>query len=183
MFLTGRLANSLPAPLLEQLRAEYAAAREQAPDEAALRHLKSAHFGRFDAYLDAGLPDSPRWLAEPAVARVVLDSLRWRAERGAFELWAACVMANHWHAVVRLPEAPARPFAEELRDFKQYTAGRANRLLGRTGPFWQSETYDHVIRDAYEGGLERATRYVVNNPVKAGLCADWLDWPHTYCRE
>ena len=183
LFLTGRLAGSLPAPLLFQLRAEYAAACEQAEDEAALRQLKSQHFGRFDGYLDAGLPDSPRWLAVPAVARVVLDALRWRAERGAFELLVACVMSNHWHGVVKLPLKPARPFSEELRDFKQYTAGQANRLLGRHGPFWQSETYDHVVRDAHEGGLERVIRYVLNNPVKAGLCVDWLEWPHTYCAE
>ena len=46
----------------------------------------------------------------------------------------------------------------------------ANKLLGTTGQFWEREYFDRLIRNAAE--LERAVRYVVENPVKAGL-KDW----------
>jgi REP element-mobilizing transposase RayT len=52
--------------------------------------------------------------------------------------------------------------------------------LGRSGPFWQHENYDHVIRD--EGELERIIQYVIYNPVKAGLTDDWKQWKWTYCK-
>ena len=40
-------------------------------------------------------------------------------------------------------------------------------MLGRTGKFWQREYYDHLIRDAEQ--LDRAVRYVAENPQRAGL--------------
>ena len=64
---------------------------------------------------------------------------------------------------------------------KKYTALRANRVLGRSGPFWQGESYDHVIRDG--GELDRTIWYVLNNPVKARLCKDWRAWKWSYVKE
>jgi hypothetical protein len=40
-------------------------------------------------------------------------------------------------------------------------------ILGRRGAFWQREYYDRLIRNGDE--LERAVRYVVRNPERAGL--------------
>lgn len=48
---------------------------------------------------------------------------------------------------------------------------RANRLLGRTGAFWQQEVWDRLIRD--EAEFRRAVGYTLANPAKAGL----VDWP------
>ena len=183
LFLTMRLAGSLPQPLVAQIRADFHRAQELAgDDETALVEVRRQYFGRFDGFLDAGLPESPRWLAEPNVAALMLESLHWVAKRGDFEPLAVCVMPNHLHAVVTLPSELIRPFEQTLRDFKQYTALHANQLLHRAGPFWQSETYDHVIRDPGDGtGLARVIQYVLHNPVKARLCADWLMWPGTWC--
>ena len=62
------------------------------------------------------------------------------------------------------------PLAEIMHSLKSYTANRCNRILGRTGPFWQDESYDHWVRD--EDELVRVIEYVENNPVKAGLVTD-----------
>jgi REP element-mobilizing transposase RayT len=51
-------------------------------------------------------------------------------------------------------------------------------ILGRTGAFWQDESYDHVIRDNAE--LERVIQYVLYNPVKAGLTDEWTKWKGSY---
>jgi len=69
------------------------------------------------------------------------------------------------------------PLVRTLQRLKSYTATQANKLLGLTGAFWQSETYDHVVRP---GELERIVSYVLENPVNAGLVEDWQQWPHTY---
>jgi REP element-mobilizing transposase RayT len=67
-----------------------------------------------------------------------------------------------------------------LRLLKGATARECNRILQRTGAFWQHESYDHVIRDDEE--LEQTIWYVLFNPVKAGLVNSWQDWPWTFCR-
>ncbi|MDO7845181.1 transposase [Hymenobacter sp. M29] len=88
----------------------------------------------------------------------------------AYTLVCYCLMPNHVHLVVSLPdEAP--PLLKTLQHLKGYTAQQANQLLGRTGQFWQRETYDHLIRSPEE--MTRIIAYVVNNPVKAGLAANW----------
>jgi hypothetical protein len=61
-----------------------------------------------------------------------------------------------------------RPIMEKLH------GKEANRLLGRTGPFWQREYYDHLVRD--EADFVRCIDYTINNSVKASLCERWEDW-------
>ena len=70
---------------------------------------------------------------------------------------------------------------QSLRSLKGRSAREANLLLGREGAFWQAESYDHVVRNAAE--MQRIVAYILENPVKAGLAADWQQWPHTYWRD
>jgi REP-associated tyrosine transposase len=91
----------------------------------------------------------------------------WDGER--YRLLAWCVMPNHVHVVFRL--LPGEGLAAILSSWKSYTAKEANRILGRTGKFWEREYWDRLIRS--EDHLERAIAYVESNPGKAGL---W-DWP------
>ncbi|GAG52400.1 unnamed protein product, partial [marine sediment metagenome] len=42
-----------------------------------------------------------------------------------------------------------------------------NRRLGRKGPFWKREYYDHLVRD--EDDYRRVVKYVLSNPERAGL--------------
>src|SRR5438874_9522762 len=57
-----------------------------------------------------------------------------------------------------------------LGPLKGFTAHEANRILYRRGqPFWQDESYDHLVRSGRE--FERIRGYIETNPVKAGLAA------------
>ena len=68
-----------------------------------------------------------------------------------------------------------------MPSIKRHTALEANRLLQRSGAFWQDESYDHYFRE--EGEWARTVGYVLNNPVKAGLVKHWQDWPWSWRRE
>ena len=68
-----------------------------------------------------------------------------------------------------------------MQPLKGYTARKANRLLGRSGAFWQHESYDHVVRNASE--WQRIITYVFNNPIKAGLMDQWQKWQWSYYRD
>lgn len=111
-----------------------------------------------------------------------------------YDLLAYCIMPNHVHLVftvrhdyissirakARATSTTARyRVTDILRLIKGSTAREANKILHRTGTFWQHESYDHVVRDGKE--LERVVRYVINNPVKAGFVAKAEDWKWSYC--
>jgi len=79
-----------------------------------------------------------------------------------------------------------RFFSQWLNSYTQRIKGissrQANVVLERTGQsFWAHESYDHWIRNPQE--FERVAAYIVNNPVKAGLVADWNVWPWTWVAE
>ena len=61
-----------------------------------------------------------------------------------------------------------------MHSLKSYTANRANEVLGRSGQFWQHESYDHWVRDTDE--LCRIAEYISLNPVKAGLVTRPEEW-------
>ena len=116
-----------------------------------------------DRYLDT-TRTGPLWLRDPRLARVVEDSIMYSAEElRNYELHAYVVMANHVHMLVTSIATPT----QFLRSLKSHTARLGNKLLGRSGQFWQKETYDHWVRDAREHDCIKA--YIENNPVKAGL--------------
>src|SRR6185437_8290468 len=57
-----------------------------------------------------------------------------------------------------------------LHTWKSRTAKEANRILGRTGEFWQAEYYNHLVRN--EPDLVHCMNYAWANPDEAGL-EDW----------
>ena len=67
------------------------------------------------------------------------------------------------------------PLQEILHSWKSFTANQANKLLGRSGEFWQREYFDRYIRNAEH--YVQAVGYIEENPVKAGLAKVKMDWP------
>ncbi len=69
-----------------------------------------------------------------------------------------------------VPTARRRRSALILHSWKSFTAKEANRLIGRTGQFWQPEPYHHLIRD--EDDLElKSERLRKMRQVTLGLGA------------
>jgi putative transposase len=123
-----------------------------------------------DRYLDEAR-FGPTWLKREEVADVVAESIRFGADRlGFYTLHAFVVMANHVHVLVTPLVSPSK----FLQSVKGYSAREGNKLLERTGPFWQNESYDHWIRDDTE--FERVRRYIESNPVRSGLVAKPEDY-------
>ena len=89
-------------------------------------------------------------------------------------------MPNHVHLVFHLKEN-SRSVDKIMHSIKRYSARESNKILQREGSFWQSESYDHIVRD--EDELERIIKYVLMNPVKAKLVEKWEDWEYSYLAE
>ncbi len=188
IFFTFRLAGSIPQQVLERLATEARLLDQALADidnEKARRaqaHLEYRRlFGRYDKALDA-CSVGPRWLEEPEIAELIVDALHHRDEQ-VYRLDAYAIMPNHVHLLYTPLQTEAGEYiaiADIMQSLKRYTAQQANILLNRSGQFWQHESYDHASRDT--GETERIIRYILNNPVKAGLANSWHDWPWVYSR-
>jgi putative transposase len=104
---------------------------------------------------------------------MVVDSMYHNANAlQRYALHAYVVMPNHVHMLM----TPRIPVPQLTKALKGFTAKRANEMLGRTGnPFWQEESYDHLVRNAREG--ERIRFYIEQDPVRAGLVRDSSEYP------
>lgn len=103
----------------------------------------------------------------------MLENLLLSGDGASYSLLAWVIMPNHVHVLIEtLTDAPV---GELVRGWKGPVAREANRLLGRSGRFWEPEYHDRYIRDADH--LQRAVLYLHNNPVVAGLVVDPVEWP------
>ena len=184
LFVTFRLAGSLPQAVFAQLRADYMAEKLAATTDEARYGAARRYFGRYDQQLHRS--SGPHYLKQATLAQLVADSLHYRDQR-VYRLDAFSILSNHVHVVFAPLQNGVHPDGREkyhklskiMQSLKRHTARECNLLLGRSGTFWQAESYDHVVRDSAE--WERIVRYVLNNPVKAGLVSTWRQWPYSYC--
>ncbi|MFD2721813.1 transposase [Hymenobacter monticola] len=179
-FITFRLAGSLPRKVVLQLIEERELRlREANPSAAVNPGERKGFFTTFDAVLDRA-NYGPCYLTKPAEAAIVQAALHF-ADGVGYDLLSYCLMPNHVHLIVHLPVDATAPLARTLQRLKSHTARHLNRLRSSEGRVWQRESYDHRIRNARE--LAATIAYTLNNPVKAGLAADWQQWPYSYWHE
>ena len=154
LFLTWRLHGSLPKTF-------------EVPES----QSAGKKFVAMDRKLDMAAT-GPRWLENERVAQAVADALQYgERQLGLYQLRAWVVMLNHVHILIH-PEARTSRITKAVKNF---SARRANTILGRTGlPFWQDESYDRWVRGPEE--LEKIVRYIEQNPVAAGLVSRAEDW-------
>ena len=88
-----------------------------------------------------------------------------RVTRGSCWLHCAVVMPDHVHLLVMPFESTN--LSTLMKQLKGGSSYRINRVLGRTGPLWQHESFDHILRS--DETLRMKTDYICDNPVRAGL--------------
>lgn len=176
---TYRLADSMPAQLLDRWRQELelpgSDARDPATDKPEQQHRRRRYLERIENYLDQGHGEC--LLRNPQIASLVEQSLL-HFHGSRYWLFSWVIMPNHVHLVVRT--ADSVPLHKVVQGWKSFTAKQANDVLRRGGRFWQRDYHDRFIRD--DAHLERAMNYVHGNPVKAGLVGDAVEWVYSSAR-
>jgi menaquinone-specific isochorismate synthase len=104
------------------------------------------------------------WMRDDHCAKVVADALAFFAAT-RYRLHAWSIMPNHVHTVLQPLGGYDLPGI--LQSWKSYTAKEMNKILGTQGQVWETEYYDHLIRD--DRDLQAQIAYVLANPQKAGL--------------
>ncbi len=169
---TFRLADSLPARVVACWKEEIARDTSLLRDWERHEELRD----RIQRFEDAG--HGRCHLRRPEIAALVRTALL-HFDGGRYNLIAWCVMPNHVHVLLRQLDRTA--LSQIVGSWKNWTARRANRILGRQGAFWMRDYHDREIRSPRHRAF--TYRYIEMNPVMAGLCRKAEDWPWRSARE
>ncbi|MEW6766188.1 MAG: transposase [Pseudomonadota bacterium] len=85
---------------------------------------------------------------------------------------AFVVMPDHVHWLLELHTTTLERLMQTV---KSRSAIAVNKRLQQTGPVWQRGFYDHALRK--EEDLAAIARYIVANPLRAGLVKKLGDYP------
>ena len=106
----------------------------------------------------------------PADARDEILRCCLKGNGSRFHLHAAVIMPEHVHLLLT-------PMQDEdgwvyglpaiLKSIKGASARAVNKLTNISGPVWQEESFDHVLRS--QESLEDTLEYIRQNPVRRGL--------------
>lgn len=114
---------------------------------------------RFFASFEAGCA-AARCFADPAVL-------------GDAALLAWVLMPDHAHWLLQLGDRGS--LEGVVNRLKSASARHANRVLTRCGSLWQPAYHDRAVRS--DEDLRDLARYIVANPVRAGLVPRVGDYP------
>lgn len=127
---------------------------------------------RIEGWLDEGMGEC--WMARAELAAVVAEALHY-SDNDQYELGCFVVMPNHVHAVLRPLNCNTWSLEKILQSRKRRTSREINRVVGRSGPLWQEEGFDRIVRD--EEHLYRCIQYIGANLAKAGIPPErWQRW-------
>ncbi|MFN0076751.1 MAG: transposase [Prosthecobacter sp.] len=178
-FTTFRLRDSVPPEIWAEMKAaakvwakRLAVGTLRAEEWAAWQDFQQTQLRKLELVLDEGRGEC--LLRQPEHREVIVAALH-HFEGTRCEMLAYAIMPNHVHVLCR----PLGQHALEslTRSWKRHSSDRIHRRLGRSGSFWQEESFDRVVRDAEH--YRRVVRYIAMNPAKAGLKpADATVWMH-----
>ena len=104
-------------------------------------------------------------------ARLVITSLM---KSKSAETLCFVVMPDHVHWLLQL--RPHGELSSTIRTAKSSSARQINRFLARNGPVWQNGYHDYAL--SREENVREAARYIVANPLRAGLVRSLAQYPH-----
>ena len=105
--------------------------------------------------------------------RLLADEMRRQDNTGVSQTFAWVVMPDHLHWLFELRADGV--LGDVVKRVKGRSARRVNAALGESDTVWQPSFFDHAVRG--EEDLRAIARYIVANPLRAGLVGQIGDYP------
>ncbi len=200
-FVTFRLYGSLPKVFIDQLKfkkdealANLAFCKNLSPEDQRLQKLKieKQYWQAFNDALDT-IKEGPHHIKIPELAQIVVDRMKSYDDK-YYQLCAYVIMSNHVHALLDFSKqletiegAITDKNYKQLEKIMGYIKGGSAKYCNDwlkehnkppQSPFWAQETFDRYIRD--QKHYDNTVDYILNNPVKIGLCDRWEDYPFAW---
>ena len=148
------------------------AGKRTTPGESALRRgrrslANQGYFITFTSYRRT------RWFRDWEAGWAMSSLLHTPGRWPGAQLLAWVLMPDHWHGILVIDEGVE--LGSLMKAAKGSSSREFNRILSRRAAVWGPGFHDRAIRQ--EEGLRAAARYLVANPVRAGLVASVGDYP------
>lgn len=166
-FVTFRLTDSLPKQKIikiEQQRLLWLQLNPPPLSEEKEKEYWRLFGGRMEQLLDEGYGSCV--LKQKHISKIVEEALL-KFDKVRYDLGSWVIMPNHVHVLVR--PRKGYPLSKILHSWKSFTATKINKLLNRSRPLWQKESYDHIVRS--ESAQKRIEKYIDESPKKARIKA------------
>ncbi|MCF4995193.1 transposase [Pseudomonas syringae] len=108
----------------------------------------------------------------PDLGRLVVRQFRHAQDEGLAETLAWVVMPDHFHWLIQLQRGS---LGELMCQAKSLSTRAVNKATERSGSLWQQGFHDRALRR--EEDLVKVARYVVANPLRAGLVEKLGNYP------
>jgi primosomal protein N' len=118
-------------------------------------------------------------LSHEARCKTLEACIHWHGLK--MKCYIACIMPDHVHLLIQpLPiqesgKEGVYSLPEILHSIKSFSAHEVNKTMKRSGPVWQQESYDRLIRS--ESDLHEKWNYIWNNPRTIGLVGPTEEYP------
>ncbi|MCX2687735.1 transposase [Pseudomonas sp. DCB_AW] len=109
-------------------------------------------------------------------ARAVVQQLRLSDEAGSSRTLAWILMPDHLHWLIELR---ANSLGSLMCSFKSKSACALYRVGAERLHIWQPGFFDRALRK--EEDVKAAARYIIANPIRAGLVTRAGQYPHWDC--
>jgi len=106
------------------------------------------------------------------LGRLVVDEMKRTHDEGLVTSLAWVVMPDHLHWLFELKNSS---LAQVMQQTKARSSIKVNKARTSTSPLWQKGYHDRAIR--VEEDVMSAARYIICNPIRAGLVARVGDYP------
>jgi putative transposase len=138
-------------------------------------HSKNLRVGRYSEEGQIYLLTTVTWKRRPlfldvALGRIVVQAMRFQENENRIESLAFVLMPDHLHWLIALHHQTT--LSGLMKSVKNYSARRIGNILRESGEgdavhVWQDGFQDRAIRK--EDDLPEVARYIVANPLRAGL--------------
>ena len=108
-----------------------------------------------------------------SAGRIVVREMAQSERFGSSETLAFVIMPDHFHWMMTVGSLHA--LSKIVSGVKSHSARMVNRRLYRHGAVWQRGFHDHALRS--DEDILRVARYIVANPLRAGLVTRIGDYP------
>jgi len=112
--------------------------------------------------------------SELLLARKAAQQLRAIHDNQQVTSFAWVIMPDHIHWLFQLNEKQV--LSNIIALFKGRTARIINKEINKKGKFWQPAYFEHAVRK--DEDIKQIARYIVANPLRAGLVDKIEDYPH-----
>lgn len=110
------------------------------------------------------------------LARLLVEQFRYIESSGLASSLAWVIMPDHFHWLIELKQGT---LAALMRRLKSRSTCFLNKASERSGRLWQQGFHDRALRR--DEDRKAAARYIVGNPLRAGLVTHVGDYPHWDC--